>query len=193
MKKSYIILITILLTACCSTAVKKIYYRLPLETNAIVDKKKYHYNDKCAIWVQQILLPDHLAGNGLVYQTNDVEYIITNNNLWANPIVQQLKETMIYNLNKNLPGWFISDIPMLKNKTTNKLNVILHKFQGRYDGKAIISGEWILEYKKYFIMHHFSFIVPQKKDGYDGLISTLSLGWHKVCNQISEEILKLKL
>ncbi|WP_422386572.1 ABC-type transport auxiliary lipoprotein family protein [Candidatus Pantoea edessiphila] len=144
------------------------------------------------MWIQQVLVPDHLAGNGLVYQINDVEYIITSNNLWTNPLVQQLKQTMIYNLSKNLPEWIISDLPSLSETKKNKLVVIVNKFQGRYDGKAIISGNWMIKYQKFFIKRNFNFILPQYKDGYDELVNTLSLGWQKVSNQISIELIKLK-
>ncbi|WP_158674481.1 membrane integrity-associated transporter subunit PqiC [Candidatus Pantoea edessiphila] len=190
MKKEAIILVIALLTACSGSS-KKTYYHLPLETNHIHTISNKYHNNQPVLWIQQILLPDHLAGNGLVYQTNDVEYVITNHNLWINPLVQQLKQTMISNLSDNLPEWFISaDIPMIKDKIS-KLNIIMKKFQGRYDGKVIISGEWLLEHGKYFIKRDFSFIIPQKKDGYDELVYTLSLGWHKVSDQISKEIINL--
>ena len=42
-------------------------------------------------------IPDYLAGNGVVYQTTDVQYVIANNNLWASPLDQQLKTTLVAN------------------------------------------------------------------------------------------------
>ncbi|PPI86851.1 membrane integrity-associated transporter subunit PqiC [Candidatus Pantoea edessiphila] len=186
MKKKVIILITMLLTSC-NSSIQKTYYHLPLEINAKIFNKPLQHS---TIWLQQILIPDYLSGSGLVYQTNDVEYVITNNNLWVNPLVQQLTQTMVCSLNKKLPEWFISDLPLFRTKK-NRLNIVIKKFQGRYDGKAIISGEWILKYQNYFIKRDFNFILTQKKDGYDELVKTLALGWQKVSQQISEEVVKL--
>ncbi len=45
------------------------------------------------LWVEQVAVPDYLAGNGVVYQTSDVKYVIANNNLWASPLDQQLRNT----------------------------------------------------------------------------------------------------
>ncbi|WP_158676339.1 ABC-type transport auxiliary lipoprotein family protein [Candidatus Pantoea edessiphila] len=175
MKKKVIILITVLLNAC-SSPTKKIYYHLPVENNSINFNKKYQQDNKYAIWIQQVSLPDHLADNGLVYQTNDVEYIIINNDLWVNPLVQQLKQTMICNLSKNPPRWFISDLPLLVIKK-DKLNIIVKKIQGRYDGKAVISGEWILEYRNHIIKHYSNFILAQKQDGYDKLFDIFFINY----------------
>ncbi|MDP8727798.1 ABC-type transport auxiliary lipoprotein family protein, partial [Serratia marcescens] len=34
----------------------------------------------------------------VVYQTNDVQYVIAQNNLWASPLDQQLQQTLVTNL-----------------------------------------------------------------------------------------------
>ncbi len=47
------------------------------------------------LWVEQVAVPDYLAGNGVVYQTSDVKYVIANNNLWASPLDQQLRNTRL--------------------------------------------------------------------------------------------------
>ena len=58
------------------------------------------------LWVEQVTVPDYLAGNGVVYQTSDVKYVIANNNLWASPLDQQLRNTLVANLSTQLPaGW----------------------------------------------------------------------------------------
>ncbi len=54
------------------------------------------------LWVEQVSVPDYLAGNGVVYQTSDVQYVIANNNLWASPLDQQLRNTLVANLSARL-------------------------------------------------------------------------------------------
>ena len=40
----------------------------------------------------------------MVYQTSDVQYVIANNNLWASPLDQQLRNTLVANLSQQLAG-----------------------------------------------------------------------------------------
>jgi uncharacterized lipoprotein YmbA len=56
------------------------------------------------LWVEQVAVPDYLAGNGVVYQTSDVQYVIANNNLWASPLDQQLRNTLVANLSISWAG-----------------------------------------------------------------------------------------
>ncbi len=64
------------------------------------------------LWVEQVAVPDYLAGNGVVYQTSDVKYVIANNNLWASPLDQQLRNTLVANLSTQLPGWVVASQPL---------------------------------------------------------------------------------
>lgn len=64
------------------------------------------------LWVEQVSVPDYLAGNGVVYQTSDVQYVIANNNLWASPLDQQLRNTLVANLSARLPGWVVASQPL---------------------------------------------------------------------------------
>ena len=68
------------------------------------------------LWVEQVSIPDYLAGNGVVYQTTDVQYVIANNNLWASPLDQQLRTTLGANLSQQLP-----------------FNIVLRQEQDGYD------------------------------------------------------------
>ena len=55
------------------------------------------------LWVEQVSIPDYLAGNGVVYQTTDA--VCDRHNLWASPLDQQLRTTLVANLSQQLPGW----------------------------------------------------------------------------------------
>ena len=70
--------------------------------------------------------PGYLAGNGVVYQTTDVQYVIANNNLWASPLDQQLRTTLVANLSQQLPGWVVSSQPLGSEQDT--LNVAVNGF-----------------------------------------------------------------
>jgi uncharacterized protein len=64
------------------------------------------------LWLEHVFVADYLMQNGVVYQTNDVQYVIAQNNLWASPLDQQLQQTLVTNLSSALPGWVISSQPM---------------------------------------------------------------------------------
>ena len=135
------IALTLLLSACSSTP-KKTYYQLqalgmpaPVSSGASTRE----------LWLEHIFVADYLMQNGVVFQTNDVQYVIAQNNLWASPLDQQLQQTLVTNLSSALPGWVISSQPMSRNQDV--LNVSISGFHGRFDGKAVIRGEWILNHQ----------------------------------------------
>ena len=81
MKKWLAIAGAMVLTACSSGSDNKSYYQLPLTTQA--GAQSTASQGTRLLWVEQVAVPDYLAGNGVVYQTSDVQYVIANNNLWA--------------------------------------------------------------------------------------------------------------
>ena len=93
----------LLLTACSSGVDNKSYYQLPVATQSGGQSTASQGNRQ--LWVEQVAVPDYLAGNGVVYQTSDVKYVIATNNLWASPLDQQLRNTLVANLGSQLPGW----------------------------------------------------------------------------------------
>ncbi|MBK4765093.1 MAG: membrane integrity-associated transporter subunit PqiC [Pantoea sp. Brub] len=196
MKKKQLIFFASLIMAvsCSDNIINNHYYQLSYDAQDSrlikkindINKKTHHI-----VLLKQIIIPDYLEGSGLVYQVNDVKYQVANNNLWATPLDQQLKKTMMFSLNNLLSGWLISDLPLTQHKQEeNKLTIILTAFQGRYDGKAVISGEWILERANTIIRHPFNIIKSQKQDGYDELVRMLSIGWKELAKQIADILIK---
>ena len=106
MKKWLIIAGALVLTACSSGSDNKSYYQLPLSAQSGAQSSSSQGSR--LLWVEQVAVPDYLAGNGVVYQTSDVQYVIANNNLWASPLDQQLRNTLVANLSSQLPGWVVA-------------------------------------------------------------------------------------
>ncbi|MCW1971824.1 UNVERIFIED_ORG: hypothetical protein FHW05_000638 [Pantoea agglomerans] len=184
MKKGLVFLAALALSACSST-VNTTYYQLPSGA-ASMQVISSEANAQPTLWVQQVVVPDYLAGNGLVYQTSDVKYVIAANNLWASPLDQQLQQTMITNLTKALPGRLVTQTLMGQEHDT--LNITVNDFQGRYDGKAVISGQWTLEHQGRFKKQAFNLVLPQQEDGYDALVKTLAQGWQQIAQQIARNV-----
>lgn len=175
--------LTLILTACSSKP-ETTWYQLPSAhkggavSNSVTQRP--------AVFVQHISVPDFLAGNGLVYQSSDVKYVIASNNLWASPLDQQLQQTLIANLSGELPSWLVSGSPLIQQQDT--LNVNISDFHGRYDGHAVISGDWLLEHQGQIIKRSFILTVPLREDGYDALVRSLAAGWQQEAQQIAQVI-----
>ncbi|HHK5683960.1 TPA: ABC-type transport auxiliary lipoprotein family protein, partial [Serratia marcescens] len=99
-----------LLLSACSSSPQKTYYQLPaLGVPATAGSSGASTRQ---LWLEHVSVADYLAQSGVVYQTNDVQYVIAQNNLWASPLDQQLQQTLVTNLSSALPGWVVSSQPM---------------------------------------------------------------------------------
>jgi uncharacterized lipoprotein YmbA len=185
MKKWLPVALACLLSACSSSD-NKTYYQLPLPQAGVQSTAS---QGKHLLWVEQVSIPDYLAGNGVVYQTSDVQYVIANNNLWASPLDQQLRTTLVANLSNQLPGWVVASQPLGSDQDT--LNVNVSGFHGRYDGKVIVSGEWLLNHQGQLIKRPFHIEVKQQQDGYDEMVKTLAQAWSQEASAIAQSINRL--
>jgi uncharacterized lipoprotein YmbA len=113
-----------LLLSACSSSPQKTYYQLPaLGAPAVVSSSGASTRQ---LWLEHVSVADYLAQSGVVYQTNDVQYVIAQNNLWASPLDQQLQQTLVTNLSSALPGWVVSSQPMSSDQVV--LNVTISGF-----------------------------------------------------------------
>ncbi|MGA7510226.1 MAG: membrane integrity-associated transporter subunit PqiC [Erwinia billingiae] len=174
-----------LMLSACSSMPETTYYQLPAGGKATSTTRPADAT-RPAVFVQHVSVPDYLAGNGLVYQSSDVKYVIAANNLWASPLDQQLQQTLVVNLGEALPGWLVSSSQLGQQQDT--LNVNVTGFQGRYDGHAVISGDWVLEHQGQIIKRSFALTLPQTEDGYDALVRTLAKGWQQEAGEIANAI-----
>lgn len=180
MKKWLVILMAAWLTACSSSSETKSYYQLPL-----VQGSSQSTGSK-QLWIEQVAVADFLAGNGVVYQTSDVQYEIASNNLWASPLDQQLKNTLVANLSSQLPGWVVAAQPLGSDQDT--LSVTITGFHGRYDGRAVVSGEWLLNHQGRLSKRPFHLELKQQQDGYDELVKVLAQAWQQEAASIAAQL-----
>ncbi|WLI78577.1 membrane integrity-associated transporter subunit PqiC [Kosakonia sp. H02] len=186
MKKSALVMLVLLLTACSSSGDNKSYYQLPSPALTTGQASIGQGQGNRQLWVEQVSVPDYLAGNGVVYQTSDVQYVIANNNLWASPLDQQLRNTLVANLSNQLPGWVVASQPLGSEQDT--LNVTVTSFHGRYDGRVIVSGEWLLKHQGQLIKRPFYIELKQQQDGYDEMVKMLAQGWQQEAVRIATEL-----
>ena len=174
-----------LVLAGCSSTPDTTYYQLSA-ANKTLSARSQVESGRPAVFVEHVSVPDYLAGNGLVYQSSDVKYVIASNNLWASPLDQQLQQTLVTNLGEDLPGWLVSSTPLGQQQAT--LNVNVTGFHGRYDGHVVISGDWVLEHQGQIIKRSFALTLPQTEDGYDALVRTLAKGWQQEAEEMATAV-----
>nr|WP_092875150.1 membrane integrity-associated transporter subunit PqiC [Izhakiella capsodis] len=185
MKCLPVLLVTLILSAC-GNSLSPAYYQIPLTVSPVSAQLQNTTGASPALWVDRVTMPDYLSGNGVVYQTSSVKYVIAVSHLWASPLDQQLKQALVSNLSAQLPGRVISALPLGTRPDTLSVNVT--GFQGRYDGKVIVSGDWVLQQGDQIERRGFDLVLPQHHDGYDALVKTLGQGWQEVSVQISRQL-----
>jgi len=188
MKKWIPVVLALFLTACSSSD-QKTYYQLPVLSSAPTAGSAMSSNmaGQRKLWVEHVSVADYLAGTGLVYQTNDVQYTLTQNNLWASPLDQQLQQSLVTYLRRDLPGYLVSTQPA-SSEDQDVLNVNVTGFHGRYDGIVVVSGSWTMSRKGQMIQRDFALTLKQGEDGYDALVRTLATGWQQEAGQIASQI-----
>lgn len=139
--KRGMILLAVLALSACSVGSQKSYYQLPT-TSAATTSVSRTVSQGHQLWVQPVSVTDLLGGMGVVYQQNDVQFVTASNNLWASPLAQQLTQSLVAGLSAGMPGWLVSAQPLEMGQDT--LTVNINAFYGRYDGKVVVAGEWLL-------------------------------------------------
>ncbi|MGG5215363.1 membrane integrity-associated transporter subunit PqiC [Rahnella variigena] len=182
------VVLALFLTACSSSD-QKTYYQLPVLNSAPATGSAMSsgMTTQRHLWVERVSVADYLSGNGLVYQTNDVQYTLTQNNLWASPLDQQLQQSLVTYLRRDLPGYLVST-QAVSSDDQDVLNVNVTAFHGRYDGTVVISGSWTLSRSGQMIQRDFTLNLKQNEDGYDALVKTLAAGWQQEAGQIASQI-----
>ncbi|NDL61995.1 membrane integrity-associated transporter subunit PqiC [Acerihabitans arboris] len=189
MRKGILVALAFMLVACGGNNDKH-YYQLPIAPQASDDGQRLPSAVGARhVWLSRVNVSDYLAGSGVVFQESDVRYVTASNNLWASPLEQQLQQTMVANLSNALPGVLVSASQAQGDQDQLEFNVT--GFHGRYDGRAIIQGEWLLTHNGQVSRHPFILALKQDQDGYDALVRTLAQGWLQIGKDAAGQISRL--
>lgn len=139
--------------------------------------------------VMPVQLSGHLLVNGIVVQTSPLEVNEARNNLWAEALSNQIDRSLAQALSATLqharllPG-DSADAPALY------AVVSLDQFQGRYDGKAIVSGQYRLmnAERRLVSQRNIAYAVPLAKNGYPALIEALDAGLQQLAGTLARDI-----
>ncbi|WP_408672936.1 membrane integrity-associated transporter subunit PqiC [Xenorhabdus koppenhoeferi] len=188
---------SVLISGCSNSQPQKTYYQLPALVNSSPEKSlspesvvqqegKLGAKHERQLWVKGVHLSDYLADSGIVYQTGEVSYTNASNHLWASPLEQQLQQVLISELSAAFPHRLVSGQEL--EKDSDALDVTITAFHGRYDGRVVIEGYWILSNSDNVIKHPFNLELKQPEDGYAELVLALAKGYNQLAQSIAKQI-----
>lgn len=168
-------------------------YTLPVNgTGAVTPAAR---NAVGTVVIGDIELPRHLDSGGIVMQLSDVEVQQARTHLWAGPLDRQLERALQQHLGRMLSrAKVVEDRSRPLDAEALSVEVDLDAFQGRYDGRAVISGTWQVRKKNGEVLSRQSFDIEQDLvgDGYPALVKTLGMGWAEVAARMAADLGQLR-
>ncbi len=131
-----------------------------------------------------------LDSDGIVLQLDDITLNEANHHLWAEPLGPQLARGLQARLAARLPETRVVDERTPTEGQSMTLQVDVDRFNGRYDGRAIASGQWQLRDARGDLLAMSSFTVERtlESDGYAPLVRALGRSWDEVADRIAAAV-----
>ncbi|MGE6106825.1 PqiC family protein [Aeromonas sobria] len=174
------------LLAGCSSAPALHYYSLDADGSAQAAPISRPQHQ---LVLHPVILSDELDASKLVYQMEGKELYFTEYQRWAGSLDGQLNQLTQNGLSARLPGWVVRQDGARQGPV---LTIRVQRFQGRFDGRAVLSGRWRLLAEDGRVLQdtpfHLERVLPS--DGYGTLVSELGLGWQQLLDQIAAELRK---
>lgn len=183
------VLVAVLLALGCST-------RSPDD-----DTTRYLLTDKPAVpdpkggkrllRVERIELARYLDSEGIVMQTSEVAIRTARHHLWAEDLAAQLHSDLRRRLAEQLDGVRVLGPDQRINapdREVMELTVTVDRFLGRFDGYAVVGGQWeVLDSQGEVVAgKRFQREQALARDGYPALVESLKEGWVTVVTGIAD-------
>ncbi len=178
-----------LLCACTSQPAKVAHYTLPIDSMASEQQ------DAQPVFVELgIETGGYLSSPGIVYQTSELEIESAYAHRWADSLTAQLRRTLKDRLLDSYGGYRFVDRMSGNPHKAYHVHIALDRFQGHYDGSAIVSGQWIIRdaANEYLAGDQFHVKTPLETDGYPALVRSLAQGWQSVIDEIATRLSDLR-
>lgn len=136
-----------------------------------------------------------LAVDGLVLQLDDITVNEASRHRWAEPLGLQLERRLRARLAARLPDTrVLGEAAGEPRETAATLRLTVERFQGRFDGQAVVAGHWQLRDAEGGLqaLSPFAVEVPLARDGYPALVRALGRGWDAAVDEIAGEIKRLR-
>ena len=174
-------LLALLLTACSGGA-EPAYYALNLPTAKSVTAAQQTAGERLV--VTRVTLPEYLNDMGIAYQQDDVQVVTANQARWAEALDKQLTQALVLGLSGRLSG-----VQVIEGADGRpdiwRLSIEVSGFQGRFDGKAVVAGRWVLQRGDQVYSQPFQRLIPLAEDGYPALVRALRDGWQQEIEELA--------
>ena len=174
-------LLALLLTACSGGA-EPAYYALNLPTAKSVTAAQQTAGERLV--VTRVTLPEYLNDMGIAYQQDDVQVVTANQARWAEALDKQLTQALVLGLSGRLSG-----VQVIEGADGRpdiwRLSIEVSGFQGRFDGKAVVAGRWVLQRGEQIYSQPFLRLIPLAEDGYPALVRALRDGWQQEIDELA--------
>lgn len=182
----------VVLAGCAGQSTEFHRYTLPLaDQRAAAAEPGVSLPDSApTVAVSSVRLADYLDGQGVVYQISDIEVNEAQANLWADSLSAQLTRSLQRTLSDQLRDHRVLGETLAGDRADTGVRVTLSRFQGRYDGMAVLAGQYQLRDAGGNLLIQQPFEIEQglDDDGYPALVRTLSQGWENVGKRIADEV-----
>jgi uncharacterized lipoprotein YmbA len=143
--------------------------------------------------VERVALASYLDGEGIVMQTSEVAIRAARNHLWADDLAAQLHRDLMGRLAEQLDGVRVLGPDQRvrgPGREVMELTVTLDRFQGRFDGYAVVGGKWQLldDQGEVRAGQRFRRERPLERDGYPALVSSLKQAWMGIVAGIADGV-----
>lgn len=176
----------LLLLAGCAGGVEPAYYALNLPADKAATASPVSSGTRLV--VSRVVLPEYLNEIGIAFQQDDVQVVTANQARWAEALDKQLTQALVLGLSDRLSG-----VQVMEGSDSRpdlwRLSVEVTAFQGRYDGKAVVAGRWLLQQGDKVYSQPFQRLIPLTEDGYPALVRALRDGWQQEITNMAERFL----
>lgn len=131
-----------------------------------------------------------LDSDGIVLQLDDITLNEANHHLWAEPLGSQLVRGLQVRLAARLLDTRVVDERTPTDGQSMTLQVDVDRFNGRYDGRAIASGQWQLRDARGDLLAMDGFLAETEleDDGYPALVRALGQSLDVVADRIAAAV-----
>lgn len=178
----------LLLAGCASGGSAMARYTLPLDP--LPAAQRYPDNPLHTVVLEPVRLAGYLNSEGIVMQLSDIEVQQARNHLWAESLQRQLERSLQQQLSVGLADARVVRDPSPDAQSVVRVQVEVEAFQGRYDGQALVRGEWQIRDRSGQLLAWQPFNIERAlaSDGYPSLVRSLAQAWRDMAAELAAAV-----
>ena len=147
-----------------------------------------------SLQLSPVRLASFIDARGVLYQTDDIVLSEAGGHLWAEEIGAQLTRSLRHQIAAQCPSMQVIEASKAAavDRFDYTLSVHVERFQGRHDGVAVVSGDWLLRDGANRLLERQSYVIeqPLADDGYPELVRSLGLAWEQLATQLAQMMIR---